>query len=116
MEATMTIREVGDVTIIDAVGRITINGGAKNLKRAVEELLAKGKVKILLRLADTEHIDCTGVGELIGAFAGAWNEGGRLKLLSPAPKIKSTLGVTKLLERIQVFDSEDEALKSFRPA
>jgi anti-sigma B factor antagonist len=112
----MSIREFGNVVIVNAVGRITINGGAQNLRDAVRELLARGKTNIILRLAEAEHIDSTGVGELIVAFAGARNGGGRLKILSPAPKINATLGVTKLLTVIQVFDNEDEALKSFGPA
>ena len=41
-------------------------------------------------------------------------EGGRLKLLNVTRKLQDLLSITKLLTVFETFDSEDEALRSYK--
>ena len=50
MSAKLTSRQVGDVTVIDAAGRITLGDGASSFRDTIRDLAAKGNKKLLLNL------------------------------------------------------------------
>ena len=52
MSVKMTTRQVGDVTVIDAVGRITLGDGASTFRDTIRNLAAGGQKKLLLNLAE----------------------------------------------------------------
>ena len=62
------------------------------------------------------YIDSQGLADLIDGFRIARDAGGALKLCQVAKGIQELLMVTKLATVIQAFDSEEEALNSFRSA
>ena len=113
MSAKLTTRKVGDVTVIDAVGRITLGEGASSFRDTIRDLVAKGDRKILLNLAEVTYIDSSGIGELVAGFTTVTNQGGRLKLLSLTKRIKDLLQITKLYTVFEVFEDEAEAVRSF---
>ena len=48
MSVKLTTRQVGDVTVIDAAGRITLGEGASAFRDLIRDLAAKGEKKIIL--------------------------------------------------------------------
>jgi anti-sigma B factor antagonist len=106
-------RQVGDVTVIDAVGRITLGEGSSTFREIVKDLVNKGNKKILLNLADVSYIDSSGIGELVSGFTSVSNAGGSLKLLKLTKRIQDLLQITKLYTVFEVFDDEAKALASF---
>ena len=84
-----------------------------SLRDSVRNLIAKGKKKIILNLADVDYIDSSGVGELVGAFTTVRNAGGELKLLNLTQKVHDVLHVTKLYTVFDIRDDEFTAVKSF---
>lgn len=113
MSVKLTNRKVGDVTVIDAVGRITLGEGASTFRDAVRGLAASGDKKILLNLAQVSYIDSSGIGELVSAFTTVTNQGGQLKLLHLTKRIQDLLQITKLYTVFEVFDDEAHAVRSF---
>ena len=107
-------REVGDVTILDLSGKITIGEGSVQLREAVRRLLDDGKKKILLNLGDVAYVDSSGIGELVSSYTTTNNQGGHLKLLNLTKKIQDLLMITKLLTVFETFDKEAGALESFK--
>ena len=107
-----SIRNAGDVVVIDAVGKITLGEGDVEIKQAVDELVKRGRKKILLNLAKVPYMDSAGLGEIIRCFTALRKNGGQFKLLSPNARVRDLLNITKLLT---VFDSYDDetALASF---
>ena len=75
--------------------------------------LDSGNNKILLNLAGVSYMDSTGLGEVIRNFKTVIDKGGKLKLLNLTSRIRDLMSMTKLLTVFEVFDSEQEALKSF---
>jgi anti-sigma B factor antagonist len=69
---------------------------------------------MILNLAETSHIDSSGIGELVSGFTTLSNNGGQLKLLAVGPGIQGRLQTTKLYTIFEVFDNEDVAVRSFR--
>ena len=106
-------RQVGDVTILDMSGKITIGVGDVAIRDAVQVALGGGARDILLNLKNVTTIDSAGVGELVSAFTTVTNRGGKLKLANLPAKVNDILSITQLITVFEVYDSEDEALASF---
>jgi anti-sigma B factor antagonist len=113
VSAKLTSRQVGDVTVIDAAGRITLGEGASAFRDAIRDLAAKGHKKLLLNLADVSYIDSSGIGEMVSGFTTVTNGGGQLKLLGLSKRVKDLLQITKLYTVFETFDDETEAIRSF---
>ena len=106
-------RQVGDVTIVDLSGRITLGEGSVVLRETAQDLISKSKNKILLNLGDVTYIDSSGIGELVSAFTSVRNKGGQLKLLKLTKKVHDLLQITKLYTVFDIRDDEAAAVQSF---
>ncbi len=113
MSVTLTSRQVGDVTVIDAAGRITLGEGSSTFRDAIKDLVTKGEKKVLLNLGEVSYIDSSGIGELVSGFTTLSNAGGRLKLLNLTKRVQDLLQITKLYTVFEVFDDEAAGLASF---
>lgn len=116
MSVKLNTRQVGDVTVIDVSGRITLGEGTSALREVLRELMAKGDKKILLNLGDVSYIDSSGIGELVSGFTTVANQGGTLKLLSLTKRVKDLLQITKLYTVFDVKDDEASAIASYGQA
>jgi anti-anti-sigma factor len=106
-------RKTGDVVVIDVDGKILLGDGDVEIKETVDALLEKGQKNILLNLGKVPYMDSAGLGELIRCFTALRKNGGHFKLLSPNPRIKDLLNITKLLNVFDCYDSEAAAVASF---
>jgi anti-sigma B factor antagonist len=113
MPLKVETREIAHVTILDVKGRIVLGEEIGVLRDAVRGLVADGKKKIILNLADVDYIDSSGVGELVGCFTTVRNAGGELKLLRLSQKVQDVLYVTKLYTVFDIREDEFTAVKSF---
>ncbi len=113
MSVKLNTRQTGDVTVIDASGRITLGEGASALRDVVRDMVAKGTRKILLNLSEVSYIDSSGIGELVSAFTTVSNAGGTLKLLGLTKRVHDLLQITKLYTVFDVHDDEAHAVRSF---
>ena len=109
-------RKKGDVVIVDFQGRLAVGVGEEMLPRLIEQLLNEGTRKILLNLSDMDYIDSNGLGELVQSLKTSKRFGASLRLLKPHDRVKKTLRLTNLLPLFSVYDSESDAIKSFRDA
>ena len=106
-------REVGDVTIIDVNGRMTLGEGQELLRDKVNSLIQQGRKKLVINLAEVPYIDSAGLGEIVRTYTTVSRQGGALKLLSLTKRIQDLLAITKLLTVFETFDTEADAVKSF---
>ena len=113
MSVKLNTRQVGDVTVIDLSGRITLGEGASALRDVLRDLTAKGNKKILPNLGDVTFIDSSGIGELVSGFTTVANAGGTVKLLNLTKRVKDLLQITKLYTVFDVHDEEAHAIRSF---
>jgi anti-sigma B factor antagonist len=107
-------RQAGDVTILDLTGAVRIGEGSIALRNAIRGLVDGGKSKILLNLSGVKYMDSSGIGEMIANYTTVSRGGGQLNLLNLTDKIKDLLVITKLLTVFDVYDSESDALNSFK--
>ncbi|MCC6858770.1 MAG: STAS domain-containing protein [Bryobacterales bacterium] len=113
MSVKLSTRQVGDVTVVDAVGRITLGEGSSALRDTIRELVGKGQKKVLLNLAEVSYIDSSGIGELVSGFTTVTNQGGQLKLLGLTKRVRDLLQITKLYTVFDVHETEASAVRSF---
>ena len=106
-------RLIGDVTIVDLKGQVTLGKGAELLRDKINSLLHQGQRKLLLNLSGVDYLDSAGLGEIVGTYATVRRQGGALKLLGLTSRIKDLLSITKLLTVFETFDSEQDAVRSF---
>ena len=107
-------RTVSDVTVLDLKGKMTLGEGDELLKDKINSLLASGKKKLLLNLDAVPYIDSAGLGEVVRTYTTVSRQGGSLKLLNLTKRIEDLLSITKLLTVFDTFDSEAEAVKSYK--
>jgi anti-sigma B factor antagonist len=113
MSFRATRREVGDVTVIDMDGRITLGEGSSLLRDLIRENLGKGRKKIIMNLAGVNYIDSTGLGELVSGYRLVKSEGGEIKLLNLNKKVTDLLQITKLYTVFDIHTQETQAVTSF---
>jgi anti-sigma B factor antagonist len=106
-------RTVGDVTLLDVKGRITLGDGDELLKDKVNSIVNQGHKKLVLNLADVPYIDSAGLGEIVRTYTTVSRQGGSLKLLNLTKRITDLLSITKLLTVFETFESENDAVRSF---
>jgi anti-sigma B factor antagonist len=113
MALSAKIRRVGDVAVVDLEGRITLGESTGLLRDNFRQLLAQGTKKIVLNLGGVTYVDSAGLGELVGVYTTAKNQGGGVKLLNLQKKLNDLLQVTKLHTVFDSYDDEEKAVNSF---
>ncbi len=114
MQLKINVRTLNDgIAVVDCAGRIVFGEETAELRDRVRTLIAKGS-RVILNLADVTYIDSGGLGTLVALYTTAQNAGGSIKLARLTPRVGDLLQVTKLLTVFEVYNSEEEAVDSFR--
>jgi anti-sigma B factor antagonist len=108
-------RHVGDVAIIDLSGRLVLGDSDDLLRDKVNSLVQQGEKNILVNLSQVSYMDSSGIGELVGCYTTVTRRGGALKLVGLTKRISDLLAITKLLTVFDSYETEKEAVASFRP-
>ena len=113
---TLNTREIGDVTVVDVTGRITVQEGWEQFRDLTRTLQNDGRMKLVLNLQQVPYIDSTALGEIIRTYTSVIRHNGSVKLLHVNAHVHQLLVITSLLSVFDLFDSEADAVKSFGKA
>jgi anti-sigma B factor antagonist len=113
MQLKLTTRTVQDILVVNCDGRIVFGEESAELRDKVKALIAQNK-RIVLNLGGVTYIDSGGLGTLVALYTTAHNAGGAIKLTDLTQRVGDLLQVTKLLTIFEVYDTEEEAIQSFR--
>lgn len=113
MSAKLTIRYSGDIAVVEVSGRITLGEGSSALHENMRRLVAEGHLKILLNLSGVTFMDSSGLGELVSGYVSAAHNNGRVKLCGLTRRIRDLLQVTRLYNVLDIYEWEDDAIRSF---
>jgi anti-sigma B factor antagonist len=108
-------RHVGDVAIIDLSGRLVLADGDDLLRDKVNSLVQQDAKQILVNLSEVSYMDSAGIGELVRCYTTVTRRGGALKLFGLTKRVSDLLTITKLVTIFDTYESEREAVASFRP-
>lgn len=114
MTVRMTNSEIDGVSVVTLDGRIVLGEETNSLREKLKSLIAEGKKKILLNMANVKYIDSSGLGTLVAAYLNAKNQGASVRLCHLGRKFHEVLQMTKLLTVFDVYDTEAAAVSSFQ--
>ena len=112
MLLSLKSRFVGDVYIIQCIGRVVLGEEVKALEAAFE---AGGRefTKFVLDLGEVNRLDSIAMGLLVRYADRMEKHGGGLRLAAPPPFVTTLLNMTKLSSLLQSYPTEEEAVLSF---
>lgn len=114
MQLKLNERKLSDgIVVLDCAGRLVFGEETSMLRDKVKSLVNSG-ARIVLSLADVTYIDSGGLGTLVALYTTAKNADASIKLARLTKRVGDLLQVTKLLTVFDVYDSEEEAVNSFR--
>ncbi|HVW11764.1 MAG TPA: STAS domain-containing protein [Bryobacteraceae bacterium] len=114
MAASLTTRQVENVTVIDAAGRIVIGESATALQALLRRLTAEEHKRIVLNLGGVSFMDSAGIGELVGCYASASRKGTKIKICELTRRVSDLFQVTHIYNILDIYQREEDALQSFR--
>jgi anti-sigma B factor antagonist len=114
MSAKLTIRQSGDVSVVDISGRITSGEGSSALRENMRELMAQGHPRIILNLAGVTFMDSSGIGELVSGYVSVTHNGGSVKLAELTKRVRDLFLVTRLYSVLDIYETEADALRAFQ--
>jgi anti-sigma B factor antagonist len=113
MQLKLKTRTQDGILLVDCSGRIVFGDESSLLRETVKKALSENN-RIVLNLGEVNYIDSGGLGTLVALRTSAQNAGGTIKLTNLTKRVGDLLQVTKLLTVFDVYNSEAEALESFR--
>lgn len=93
-------------------GEVDVNS-SPDLKKSFDKLIAKKTPKIVINFTKVTYVDSSGLATLVEIFKNMKAYGGRMRLVSLAPKIKSIFEITKLDKLFEIMADESEAISTF---
>ena len=108
-------RQVGDVTVLDLWGQITLGDTSETLRATIKHLMDNGRTRVLLHLGGVHQVDSSGLGTLVAVYAGMQKSGGDLKLVQLSERLADLMVMTRLLTVFDTYTDEAGALESFGP-
>jgi len=115
MKLTLATQIKDGILVVDCSGRIVFGEESSLLRDTVKKVLTDYK-GIVLNLGEVNYIDSGGLGILVELRTSAQHAGGTIKLTRLTKRVSDLLQITKLLTVFDVYNSEAEAVESFRKA
>jgi anti-anti-sigma factor len=108
----VSVRQQGDVSIIDIKGDITSTTG-QPIEDAYHEVTAAGAKKLLLVFAADCYINSGGIAILIGILSESKKKDQKFRMTGLTPHFQKIFAMVGLTKYAQILASEDAALADF---
>ncbi len=110
----LKISEKYNVVVLSLKGKIEGGPDASEFNDVIQKLIKENKKNIVADLGNLKYVNSSGVGIIMRAFTTVKNAGGNLKLANLNDKMKGLLSITKLNTIFEIYNTEEEATKSFK--
>jgi anti-anti-sigma factor len=112
MLLSLKSRFVGNVYVIECVGRVVLGEEVKALEAAFETG-SREFTRIVLNLAEVNRLDSIAMGLLVRYAERLGKQGGGLRLAAPPAFVTNILNMTKLSCMLPSYPTEEDAIVSF---
>jgi anti-sigma B factor antagonist len=109
----LKIEDSGGVSVVTFDGSI-LQDNLILFRTRLNDLLENKKFNILLDMSRTQYISSVCLAVMVDLKEKTSSNGGDLKIACPNALIKNLLEITNLVKKIEVFDSIEEAVNSFK--
>jgi len=103
---------IGDITIVRVLTDVLDASNTEEFKADITPIFEKSK-KILLEMGRVKFIDSSGCGVLLYCLRQLNSLGGTLKLYGVQESVRTLFDLVRMHRIIEVFDTKEEAVKSF---
>lgn len=103
-------RRIEGFTILLVEGIIKLGESAEFFAQTLDRTLEKDDGHVVIDLAKINHIDSTGIGELVGYLGRFRNRNRKLILVQPSERIRKLLEVAQLVSLFPMYDDLDAAI------
>jgi anti-sigma B factor antagonist len=103
----------GDIGIISLKGKLMGTPETENLHNEIRSLINQGAKKVVLDMGGVTWLNSTGVGSIMRSYTSVMNNGGVLSLANLSEKVQNLFFVTQLIRIFKVYDSVEEAVKTY---
>ncbi len=109
MQLRLESRPVGDVFVVQCVGRMVAGNEIFTLHSQVGDAIDKYG-DVVLQLDRLDFVDSSGLGALMRLMQAARAKGGDVKLTGVPPRLQKMLELTHLSSQFEIYDSMEEAI------
>jgi len=101
-----------DVTIVYLKGRMDVHYSSE-VENELNKIIDSGRKKLIISLEDVEYLSSSGLRVFIAITRKLQDVGGHLKLVKLNETTKKIFRIVELLEMFDIYENEEDALKSF---
>lgn len=105
-------RDAGNVVVLSLYGNIRTNEDYAAFKEAMDDMIEKGKTRIVLNFKEVHFINSSGLGRLVLAAKKLKELSGALSIVHLSDDLKELFLFTRLDSKIPIFQTEDDAIAS----
>ena len=109
---TMTIKNKDGVSIVSLSGTI-MHADISTIRNRLEDLMNNNKCNIVLNLQNVSYLSSMLLAVFIDVKSIATKKKGDLKLANANDLIKNLFEMTKLVKKIELYDTVEDACKAF---
>ncbi|MBI1940973.1 MAG: STAS domain-containing protein [Acidobacteria bacterium] len=106
---------IDGVIVLDLRGRLTLGDGTEALRVRIRQLIQSGYTQIILNFEGVSYIDSVGLSTLVSTYTTTRREGGDMKLLHLTKRVHDLLQITRLSTVFEIYNSLEDAQRSFNP-
>jgi len=108
----VSTREVGNATIVDIIGDITLYNSPEVRRILLSLLKEKHAPRVIVNLEKVKYIDSAGVASLVEGLKTSRDLKTGFALYGLSRTTREVLELTRLIKVFEVHDSEEEALRA----
>jgi len=106
----ITVRKIGNVTVLDLKGPLRIGEGEQKFREQVKNLMESGEQILAVNLAGVPMVDSSGIGAFVRTHKMLKEFGGKFTLYAPTKMVRQTLKMVGLDRFLGLYEDEASAL------
>jgi anti-sigma B factor antagonist len=106
----ISTRQVGNATVVDVVGDITLYNSPQMRKVLLDLLKEKRVARVIVNLKSVRYIDSAGVASLVEGLKVSRDMKNGFALYGLSRTTREVLELTRLIKVFEVYETEEEAL------
>jgi anti-sigma B factor antagonist len=107
----ISTRQVGNATVVDVVGDITLYNSPQMRKVLLDLLKEKRVARVIVNLKSVRYIDSAGVASLVEGLKVSRDMKSGFALYGLGRTTREVLELTRLIKVFEVHETEEEALR-----
>lgn len=113
MDIKIDVRAKGnDITLIVLSGEICTEN-VNEFKEKLDRLVDDGKKHLIMNFQEVNYLNSIGLGVVATILKKVKKSKGDLKLVSLSPAVQELFELTRLTKIFEIYETEEEAIKSF---